>query len=88
MIATMKISYKNIKVNVIDEDYAQYIYDMLDHGKKQSEAYPWGLFIIPYEDGSYVAIDNTAEAFTEAFDSLEYALKWLDGDFEVCEVAQ
>ena len=48
-----------------------------------------GFFIIPYEDGSYVAIDNTAEAFTEAFNSLGQALSWLNGDFEIFEeVAQ
>lgn len=83
----MEISYKGIEVKVINEEYAEQIFSMMEIGDLHSSDYPWGLYIIPYDDGSCTAIDNQHEAFTEDFNSLEEALSWLDGDFEVFDEA-
>lgn len=83
----MEIVYKGIGVKVIDEEYAAHIFSMMEIGDIHGSDYPWGLYIIPFEDGTCTAIDNQYEAFTEDFDSLEEALSWLDGEFEVFDEA-
>lgn len=83
----MEIAYKGIDVKVIDEEYAEQIFSMMEIGDLHSSDYPWGLYLIPYEDGTCTAIDNQHEAFTEDFDSLEEALSWLNDDFEVFDEA-
>ena len=83
----MEIAYRGIDVKVIDEEYAEHIFRTMDIGDLHSPDYPWGLYVIPYDDGTVTAIDNQHEAFTEDFDSLEEALSWLNDDFEVFDEA-
>ena len=78
----MKISFKGEEISVVDEDYIHYIIDMMENGDRFSSDYPWGLFLIPHSDGSFTAVDNKHEAFTEEFESIGEALFWLNDEFE------
>lgn len=45
---------------------------------------PLGLFLLSEPNGTFTGIDNDSyDAFTENFPKREFAIRWLQGQFEV-----